>query len=535
MFSGYESDFTMFEQLDRPPMTSVQPFTKPYDTKTCTKQLRINGQRASLTFLACGIYEVLSNSRIKVAHHLDHSSFCVDIMGMDIETSIVDQIKLKMNEIVSSGLQIELVTVGKQELVTYFQTLGYKDKAKTIQYMKQERIMCSRIGNYLDITLDTVLETDTSALGNFDIRAENGGLFLRFPALLADGVVRDWRGPPLQHKLLLEFGEWVTSIGSNSVDDLNQLVEDEKIPEINDKCDDFNKKELADIAKDLTDHFPQKRIITIAGPSSSGKSTFSKILYNHLKELGFDVLIISMDSFFVDRLKTPLDAEGKYDFESLRAMHIEMMSDRLHALLHGEKVPKRIYNFVEGLGHDLEETISVDAKGFLILEGIHGLNPELLDLIGNDTATKIFVAPMTPILIDSEHCFKQPDLLLLRRIIRDYNERGYSARKNVGWWPDVAAGEARNITPNLRQADLFYNSSLAYELSVLANVGIPILREALSSPPEEDDPKIVIEVTAESQRLLSILEMIRPIPARNVPHNSCIYEFIHSISKKTVV
>lgn len=470
--------------------------------------------------------------RMRVLHTLDHSAFCGDYKSRStLPEGLGAEIKAQMEKLIGEGTPIEMVTVKKDALIAHFRARGYLDKARIISKSPNEDIHCVKFREFLDLGFRHQYQHDTSKLGAFDIQQEDDGFFLRYPGMFSGGIIKPWKGAPMQHRLLCNFGHWARRIHSDSLEDLNTIVNAGEVEKINVECDKFNRHELGDIAQKLADGFSTRRIIAISGPSSCGKSTFSGMLREELKRVGHGCLIFSMDNYFVDREKTPKDAEGKYDFESIHALHLDLMTTRIHALLRGESVPHRVYDFKPGLGSDIEgETIVLDKNDFLVLEGINGINPVLLEMIGNDIITKVLVYPMTPISLDAEHCFEPTDLLLLRRIIRDHEERGYSPRRNVGWWPDVCVGEARNITPNLRSVDLFYNSSLIYELAVLSTVGAPLLRGALE--PEEDDPQIAEEVTAETRRLLGLLELFSSIPLKQVPKNSTLYEFVQSLAER---
>ena len=514
-------------------LPATTPIGDYFNLSTTCRYREMQCQRHSLLFLCSIAYKnVTKGGRMRVLHTLDHSSFCTDYKLFKVPEGFAEQLKAELQKLVSEGTPIEMVTVKKEELAKYFHAQSLWDKSRIVSHMTSETVDCVKFGDHLDLGFGQQYERVASKLGAFDVQQEGDGFFLRYPGLLSGGVITPWKGAPLQHKLLCNFGHWARRVHSDSLEDLNKIVGDGKVDEISVECDKFNRHELSDIAKSLADGFAKRRVIAISGPSSCGKSTFSAMIAKDLKEVGHGCLVFSMDNYFVDRALTPKDAEGKYDFESIHALHLDLMTTRIHALLRGEAVPRRVHDFKPGLGSDVEgETIKLEPTDFLVLEGINGINPALLDMIGQDLVTKVLVYPMTPISLDAEHCFEPTDLLLLRRIIRDHDERGYSPRLNVAWWPDVCVGEARNITPNLRSVDLFYNSSLIYELAVLSTVGTPMLREALEAT--ESDPVIAKEVTAETRRLLGLLEMFSSIPVRQVPRNSTLYEFVQGLAERS--
>ncbi|OHT09850.1 Phosphoribulokinase [Tritrichomonas foetus] len=553
--------------MEKQPLPPFTPSPDHFDINHVYKYWTMFAQRSTILFLASCAYKDVTGRRMKISHALDHSSFCMDFDEQLIDDAIVQKVISKFQEYQNSGELIQSVRVKTSDLIEYYEKIGYLDKAQilgnyircsnnecdtnnkgatvSLEYLNtvcpSDTVECVLFRGYLEITYEAQYIKNLKEIGNYDIQFESPGFFVRYPSLLSDGSITKWRGAPLQHKLLRDYSRWVEGIKSNSIENLNTLFKDTENPndvihQINEASKTFSRKELSEITEQLISGFPEKRLVTIAGPSSAGKSIFSRMIHDELINRGFDCLIFSMDNYYLDVPDTPRGPDGQYDFESIYALHIDMLVDHLKKLLKNESIPKRAFDFPKGVGYFAEGTHQLDPKGFLIIEGIHGLNPVLFEKISADQVTKIYVAPMTPISIDAEHIFRTPDLLLLRRIIRDYSERGYSPRKEIGWWPNISCGEARNITPNLRLADLFFNSALVYEIPALATVGIPLLVNSLNpnGPKEEcdSDPKISEAVSAETRRLVNILRLFKCLNPDEIPHDSCIYQLVSDVSKK---
>lgn len=282
------------------------------------------------------------------------------------------------------------------------------------------------------------------------------------------------------------------------------------------------------MADKLTENFANKKVITIAGPSSSNKTTFALRLQISLRVNGYESLVIGMDDFYKDRADIPVGPNGEQDFEVITALNIPLLSQRVKALLNGESVPARRFDFVKGVGYDNEkEQLHLHKNQFLIIEGIHGLNPDLLEGLGRENVTPIYVSALTPVNIDSNHRFSTSDLRLIRRMIRDYRYRGYSPRSTLRRWPSVRKGEVKNIFPYQENAEMFFNSSLVYELPVLMIFGKGLLSEA-TIPEKGEDPNTPESqlISSEARRLLGLINFFYPVSVEVVPHISLIREFV---------
>lgn len=490
-------------------------------------RVRLDADYQAIMFLVCACYQELTDTRLHCVHDYNGGCFCVDDDRDDITDEIASDVDQLVREIIERDGKIQTFTVDRADLIEYFQFLHYDDKVSLLNQMSTDRVSVAKVNSYVDVLFQP-MQTNLEKLCRFEIRACNNGLFIRIPTLLSGGELSEWTGPSKHYRLMCDFGKWAKVIRSNSVAELNEIIANDQVPEVNEHCIDFNKRELESVANQLISMFPEKRLISIAGPSSSGKSTFSKLIFDILKSRGYDCLVVSMDNFYKMRVNIPVGPDGLKDFECLEAFDDDLLAERIRALLRGETVPEHHYSFVTGINWDEpEKTLSLKEKGFLILEGIHSLNPILLDKISKDYAIKVYVGPMTPLSIDCEHIFPQSDLRLIRRVIRDDKSRGYPARASVRQWTSVRIGEEKNISPNIELADLYFNSSLVYELNVLSTFGIPLLEGALNLLDDEVPGSVEAEeVTAEVKRLISLLSLLKTLPLNEVPKDSCIHEFL---------
>lgn len=495
--------------------------------KNASLRVKQNAERASLIFLTSFTYQSLFKRYLKVAHSLGDGVYCIDTDGVEISEAMIQQIKESVLSLIQNFKFLEEIQVEHRELVNYFKKLGREDKIGVIKCLGNDKIPCVRCGEYIDYVLEP-MQTDLTQITTFGFRSYHGGFVIRTPTLTSPDALIEWKDPAAQLEMFEEYTKWAKLIGVDTVAKLNELIYKREIEDLKWVCEGLHQRKFAQIAQSLVDAFPGRRVVTIAGPSSSNKTTFAKRLGIALRVKGYDSLVIEMDDYFVDREKTPIGPDGKYDFEAIGALNVDLLAENVHKLSKGEKTLRRKYDFKSGMGIDIQSEVQqLSENSFLILEGIHGLNPELLNSIGADCVAPIYVAPLTPLVIDNEHRFPTTDLRLIRRIIRDQKYRGYSARKTIHRWTSVRLGEEKNIFPYQGNAIYFFNSSLVYELPVLSIYGRSLLAEA-TVPEEGEDLKdpMTQEITREAKRLLGLLNLFYPISSEEVPHISCIREFI---------
>jgi len=490
-------------------------------------RIQLLSEHASLSFLTCSLYNKLFNKLLKVEHSLGDGYFLTDIQMTPITSEMTDQIRQGLIAILNSEDKIETVHVPRNELIGYFKERGFTDKLGLLKTWFDELIPCVKCGEFIDFMLEPI-SNDKERLKIFDIKQFENGFILRFPTLLCPKTIVEWSDPHALNEMFREYREWAKLIDCDTVSKLNDIIFQRKIDDIKWVAEGLHEQKLAKIAKYLVKKSDTKKVATVAGPSSSNKTTFALRLAIQLRVNGFTSIVISMDDYYKNRADIPFGADGLQDFESIDALNIPVLAERIKKMLNGESVPRRRFDFHTGVGYDdSKEMQSLPKNAFLIIEGIHGLNPILLNSIGSDVVVPIYVSALTPLHLDFSHRFPTSDLRLIRRIIRDYRYRNYSPRKTIRRWTSVRIGEERNIFPFQGNAELFFNSALVYELPVLSVQGKALLAEA-TMPEDDEDPNSAEskEVTKEARRLLGLLNFFYPASTEIVPHISCIREFV---------
>ena len=488
---------------------------------------QLTAEHATLTFLLSSIYNMLYQRILKVEHSLGDGFYCMDAEYQPITEEMCLKIDCELHRLLNSSQEIEFVRVPRVELVKFFQAHGFTDKLGLMKTWAEDTIRCIRCGDYIDYVLEP-MSLDKSRLRIFELKQYKKGIVLRFPTILSPTSIQEWNDPGSFYDMIKEGRTWAKLINCDTIEKLNSIIYKGQVDELKWIAEGLHEQKLAKIAKDLVDNAETKRIVTIAGPSSSNKTTFAKRLAIQLMVNGYKSLIIGMDDYYKDTTEIPVGSDGLQDFECISAINIVLLSERVHKILNGEAVPDRKFDFKTGKGYDDEKKMLVlPPNSFLIIEGIHGLNPELLTTLGRDEVTPIYVSALTPVNLDFNHRFPTSDLRLIRRIIRDYRYRGYSPRQTIMRWTSVRIGEQRNIFPFQGNADHFFNSALIYELPVLSIYGKALLAEATMPGPGEDpeDPRSK-EITQEAKRLSGLLNLFYPISVEVVPHISCIREFV---------
>lgn len=511
-------------------ITKMEEYPVPPSTDPRTKKIprqQLLAEHATLAFLCISIYNKLFNRLLHVEHSICDGYYCSDCDGQKITEEMVLKIDMEMHKMLNSDLEFSHVRIPRDELESFFLEHGFRDKLGLIKTFPEDKITCIKFGDYIDYIIEP-MSIDKDRLRIFDIHNYSDGIVLRFPTLLNPTSIPEWKDQDAIFNMFHENKKWAKLIGCDTVSELNESIYNRKVDNIKWLAEGLHEQKLAQIAKYLVDNFQAKRIVTIAGPSSSNKTTFAMRLAIQLRIAGHDSAVISMDDYYKDTKDIPFGQDGIQDFESIDALNIPVLSDRVAKLLIGESVPSRKFDFLKGVGvDDSNNLLTLPKSSFLIIEGIHGLNPELLASLGRDAVTPIYISALTPLNLDFNHRFPTSDLRLIRRIIRDYRYRGYSPRKTLKRWTSVRIGEERNIFPYQGNAELFFNSALVYELPVLSIMGKALLAEATVPERDEDpnDPE-TMEITKEAKRISHLLNFFYPISYEVVPHISCIREFI---------
>ena len=443
------------------------------------------------------------------------NGFYVDIrLGRPVVDEDVNIIRRRMQEIIDARMPIRRFTVPTEDAITLFQEKGDVEKVKLLKTSGSIYTTYYKIGEYVDYYYGTLL-TNTSQLYLFGLEKYYDGMLLRIPSLKNPDELGEMTRQDKMFDIFKEHHRWQEILGIRTVGDFNQAIEAGHATDIINISEALQEKKLAKIAEDIAQRKGVK-LVLLAGPSSSGKTTSCKRLSIQLAVNGLKPLQISLDDYFVDRDKTPKDENGEYDFESIYALNLDLINDQFNALFRGEEVDLPKYDFPSGKSIKSGKKLKLEPNNVLVVEGIHALNPELTAHIPEEQIYRVYASALTTILLDNHNYIPTTDNRLLRRIIRDYKYRGVSAQETIHRWPSVRAGENKWIFPFQENADAMLNTAMLYELSVLKMQAEPLLQQV----PEN------CEEYAEAYRLLKFLKYFKGIPYNNLPPTSLLREFL---------
>ena len=443
------------------------------------------------------------------------NGFYVDIrLGRPVVDEDVNIIRRRMQEIIDARMPIRRFTVPTEDAITLFQEKGDVEKVKLLKTSGSIYTTYYKIGEYVDYYYGTLL-TNTSQLYLFGLEKYYDGMLLRIPSVSNPDELGEMTRQDKMFDIFKEHHRWQEILGIRTVGDFNQAIEAGHATDIINISEALQEKKLAKIAEDIAQRKGVK-LVLLAGPSSSGKTTSCKRLSIQLAVNGLKPLQISLDDYFVDRDKTPKDENGEYDFESIYALNLDLLNDQFNALFRGEEVDLPKYDFPSGKSIKSGKKLKLEPNNVLVVEGIHALNPELTAHIPEEQIYRVYASALTTILLDNHNYIPTTDNRLLRRIIRDYKYRGVSAQETIHRWPSVRAGENKWIFPFQENADAMFNTAMLYELSVLKMQAEPLLQQV----PEN------CEEYAEAYRLLKFLKYFKGIPYNNLPPTSLLREFL---------
>ena len=487
-----------------------------------------SGMRTYVRSLCFVLYkavkELFPHSKLLFEHPVSKGYFCDLRLGRPITEDDVEAIKRRMHEIVRQDIPFHRIECHTTEAVRIFSEQGMEDKVKLLETDGSLYTYYYTLGDTVDYYYGNLLPS-TGFIRLFDVVRYYHGLLLRVPSKTNPDMLEE---VVKQEKMLDVFKEnlhWIYVMGLGNVGDFNKACLEGHATDLINVAEALQEKKIVQIADDIyqrTDQGKEPRLILISGPSSSGKTTFSKRLSIQLMTDGLRPYPISLDDYFVNREDTPLDKDGDYDYESLYALDLDFFNRQLQALLRGEEVELPKYNFTTGKREFRGDRLKLTERTILILEGIHALNPELTKQIPDDKKYKIYVSALTTISLDDHNWIPTTDNRLLRRIIRDYNYRGYSARDTISRWPSVRAGEDKWIFPYQENADVMFNSALLFEFAVLRCQAEPILNTVPRNCPEY----------AEAYRLLKFIKYFTPVQDKEIPPTSLLREFLGGSSFK---
>lgn len=448
--------------------------------------------------------------------------------NMDITNEMLELLEHSINGILHGSTEIEIVKINRLKLAEIFKERGLLDKALLLKYWCDYEIECIQCDGFIDYMFEPH-SLDKERLKKFELMKFDEGFLLRFPNMTHPDKIEEFKEPKVLKKMINEYNQFIKSIGIDTVPKMNELIYNLNVNDIKLISESYHEKKIAEIASCLCNNYDKKRVISIAGPSSSNKTTFAKRLALALRCNGYNTLVIEMDDYFRNTDEIPCEDNGEQDWESIKCLNVELLGERIKQLIQGKKVPRRRFNWSSGVSYDVpNEEMKLDEKCFLIIEGIHGLNPKLLNEIGRELVTPIYVQALSPLKIDNNHRFPSSDLRLIRRITRDYLFRGgYPPRSTLERWTSVRIGEMNNIFPYQENAEYFFNSSLVYEVSVLSVYIKGLLAEATVAPKGQDqNSEASIISSDEAIRLQKLISFFNPMPSENIPRASCIREFI---------
>lgn len=443
------------------------------------------------------------------------NGFYVDIrLGRPVVDEDVNIIRRRMQEIIDARMPIRRFTVPTEEAVALFQEKGDIEKVKLLKTSGSIYTTYYKIGDYVDYYYGTLL-TNTSQLYLFGLEKYYDGMLLRIPSLKNPDVLGEMTRQDKMFEIFKEHHRWQSILGIRTIGDFNQAIDANHATDIINISEALQEKKIAKIAEEIASRKGVK-LVLLAGPSSSGKTTSCKRLSIQLAVNGLKPLQISLDDYFVDREKTPKDASGEYDYESIYALDLDLINEQFNALFRGEEVELPKYDFQSGKSKKSGNRLKMNDNNVLVVEGIHALNPELTAHIPQEQIFRVYASALTTILLDNHNYIPTTDNRLLRRIIRDNKYRGVSAQETIHRWPSVRAGENKWIFPFQENADAMLNTAMLYELAVIKTQAEPLLQQV----PEN------CEEYAEAYRLLKFLKYFKGIPYNNLPPTSLLREFL---------
>ncbi|MGE9899884.1 nucleoside kinase [Mitsuokella multacida] len=475
--------------------------------------------RRSVEFLlVMAVHELYPEAEVAAMFRANNGLYCeISVPGKKLTEAMAQAIEAEMRRIVEEDRPIVKEVLEREAAVKLFKETKQVEKANLIASLKLPKVSIYRCGDYYDYLYGAMIGS-TGHLGKFALDIFESGVLLRTPDLKSKGEVPPSVPQPKLSEVLTEAKNWANILRCRYVTDLNRAIRSGRISEVIRVSEALQEKHIAEIADYIAKHRQKLRLILIAGPSSSGKTSFAQRLRVQMQVMGLRPFSISLDNYFVNREDTPKTPAGAYDYECLEALDVDLFNKDMFALLKGESVVLPRYNFKTGEREWEGQTpLTLEKSQPIIVEGIHGLNEKLTAAIPRDYKFKIYVSALTQLNIDAHNRIPTTDARLIRRLVRDYQFRGASALKTLKQWPDVRQGEEKYIFPYQEEADVMFNSSMIYELSALRRYAVPMLEAVTPDVPEY----------TKARRLLDFCQYFLDLPdEEDVPNNSILREFI---------
>lgn len=478
--------------------------------------------RRGLSFVLVMAARVLyPGCRVNILHSLSKGVYCEIEYKRKLQESDIKKIEAHMKKIIKADQPFVKKRFTKKEAVKIFIKDGQLDKAKLFNYRKKNDIylyLCDGIVDYYY----GYMPPGTGYLKHFELKFYPPGFILRYPERGNPETVPKFTDNKQLAKVLMESRRWAKILEVSDLASFNEAITKQGSLELIKIAEALHEKKIAYIADTIYKKRNKIKLILISGPSSSGKTTFTQRLIIQLRVNGLKPVAISTDNYFLDRISSPLGKDGQYDFESIEAIDTKLFNEHLYKLLNGQTVETPKYNFIKGKRAESGRKIKLSSGQIILVEGIHALNKKLAKNIAKSHKFKIYVSALTQLNLDSHNRIHTTDSRLIRRIIRDYHQRGHSCEETLAMWDSVRRGEEKNIFPFQEEADIMFNSALVYEMAVLKKYLVALLKEVKRSSP----------VYPEAVRLSSFISYFKEAPSKYVPSNSILTEFITGAALK---
>ncbi len=472
-------------------------------------------QRSCSFVMLAAFNNILGSSKdVWVEHTIDNNYFC-SIDGIKVTKELIKKLEDKMDELIEADYSFEKFYVSVDEGIKIFKKYGMERRVRSLKYITGSNITIYRLNDYYDYLYGEMVPS-TSYVKIYGLKIVEGGFILRFESAEHIGKAKEPKLYPKLATVFNDFTKWSKIHGVDTVSSLNDIVSSgrKSVQELIWLSEGLHENNMAKIAGEVKNK--GKRLIMIAGPSSSSKTTFARRLCIQLRVMGLRPHIISLDNYYKNRMEIPVEADGTRNFECLESLNVEQFNDHLLRMLAGEKVEVPEYNFYTGCQELNGNYMKLEKDDVIVIEGIHGINEKLTPKIPREDKFKIYISCLTQLNIDEHNRISTTDTRLLRRLVRDYNFRGFDARTTINMWPKVMAGEEQNIFPYQEEADAMFNTSLDYELAVLKPYAESVLYEVDRSE----------ACYSEAKRLIQLLDCFLTISPNDIPPNSLLREFI---------